>query len=428
MNIEFLLYAKYDENRLTPSRDRLFKAIISSLNEVNINPLIFLSEYSIIQSENNDKSLVYSFHPSSDPIYIEYRDKTIYITISTGTFGAGYHRFVIGVLDRIARRLDVVFKEDENYKDPSGYFYNRDFDKLQEFFENSLVEYSKALFSHYDNGFSSFMISMPYDYPMIEKDYFALSCLGYWGKSWFKEFISARERKSFLNEFFIWHNEEMDKYFWLKSLNSLVWLFFPFREMIDDREKELYKKIIYSFNEAFKKDSKLQYCWDILISIALYLNDENLAVFIKEKKLPNDVHIGFRTEMARYNIAGGFSIILPMRMNMYRNNKALVEFKDISIYIAMQVFTFENKEIDDIREYVLHQIDIAEEDKGNKVDIKANNKDIEIIAYEAILEDNDYMITVASVTNKLAMLSWFTFNGLENKEICIEAIKSISIL
>ena len=427
MNIEFLLYAKYDEKRLTPSRDRLFKAIISSLNEVNINPLIFLSEYSIIDSENNEKSLVYSFHPSADPIYIEYIDKTVYITISTGTFGAGYHRFIIGVLDRIARRLDIVFREDDNYKDPSGYFHNRDFDKLQQFFENSLVEYSRALFSHYDNGFSSFMISMPYDYPMIEKDYFALSCLGYWGKSWFNEFISSDNRKSLLNEFFIWHNEDMDKYFWLKSLNSLIWLFFPFREIIDDKEKELYKKIVYSFNEAFKRDSKLPYAWDILVSVALYLNDNNLAMFIKDNKHPNDVHIGFRTEKARYNIAGGFSIVLPMRMNMYRSNKALVEFKDISIYIAMQVFTFENKDIDDIREYVLHQIDIAEEDKGSKIDIESHNKDIEIIAYESILEDNDYMITVASVTNKLAMLSWFTFNGLENKEVCIEAIKSISI-
>ncbi len=66
MNVEFLLYAKFDNKRVIPIRDRLFKAIVSSLNEVNINPLIMLSEYSVIENEN---TLIYSFHPTADPIY-----------------------------------------------------------------------------------------------------------------------------------------------------------------------------------------------------------------------------------------------------------------------------------------------------------------------------------------------------------------------
>ena len=32
MNVEFLLYAKFDNKRVIPNRDRLFKAIVSSLN------------------------------------------------------------------------------------------------------------------------------------------------------------------------------------------------------------------------------------------------------------------------------------------------------------------------------------------------------------------------------------------------------------
>ena len=37
------------------------------------------------------------------------------------------------------------------------------------------------------------MIAMPYDYPIIEKEYFALSTLGYWGKTWFTDLIAANE-------------------------------------------------------------------------------------------------------------------------------------------------------------------------------------------------------------------------------------------
>ena len=131
MNVEFLLYAKFDNKRVIPNRDRLFKAIVSSLNEVNINPLIMLSEYSVIENEN---TLIYSFHPTADPIYFEYKENTLFVTVSAGTFGAGYHKFVINVLDRIERRLDIKFEESEEYKDPSGYFTERDFKKLKKFF------------------------------------------------------------------------------------------------------------------------------------------------------------------------------------------------------------------------------------------------------------------------------------------------------
>ncbi|MEI0604026.1 hypothetical protein R4K55_07365 [Brachyspira alvinipulli] len=428
MNIEFLLSAKFDNRRVIPTQDRLFRAIVSSLNEVNINPLVMLSEFSLIEDGN---TLTYSFHPSSDPIYFEFKNDTIFITISTGTFGAGYHKFIVGVLDRIARRLDIEFKEDDAHKDPSGYFKDRDFKSLQKFFINSLASYAEMLITHHDNGFNNFMISMPYNYPMIEKEYFALSSLGYWGKSWFTDLIAANEedRLRLAEDFFIWNTEEMNANFWFKSFISMIWLYFPFREIIDDSEKTMYKKIMYSFQEAYKKDSSLKYPWDILINIANYLDDENMVKFIESKKNPHqpNIEIGFRVEHARYSIAAGFTIKLPMRMNVCKNDKTLIEFKDINIYIAMQVYSFANEELDVIMEYVLKQIDIAGEYKGDPIDIKIESNKIESVVYEKSLEQDDYMITLAAVTKKLALLAWFTYSGKENRDICLEAIKSIDI-
>ncbi len=428
MNVEFLLSATFDNRRVIPSQDRLFKAIVSSLNEVNINPLVMISEFSIIE---DGSTLIYSFHPSADPIYFEFKTDTLFITISTGSFGAGYHRFIVGVLDRIARRLDIEFKEDSVHKDPSGYFKSRNFEALKKFFVNSLADYSKMLITHHDNGFSNFMISMPYNYPIIEKEYFALSSLGYWGKNWFTDFIDADEasRLSLASDFFIWDTEEMNAKFWFKSFISMIWLYFPFREAIDYKEKTMYKKIMYAFQESYKKDPNLRYPWDILVDISHYLDDENLAKFIGSKKnmhQPN-VEIGFRLENARYSIAAGFTIVLPMRMNVFKNDKSLMEFKDINIYIAMQAYSFANEETDVIMEYVLKQIDIAGEDKGEKLDIKSNSKNIESLVYEKELEDNDHIITVACAAKKLALLAWFTYSRTEDRDICLEAIKSIDI-
>ena len=253
------------------------------------------------------------------------------------------------------------------------------------------------LLEHHDKGFGNFMIAMPYDYPIIEKEYFALSTLGYWGKTWFTDLIAANEedKKVFAEDFFIWNEEETNARFWFKSLISIIWLYFPFREIIDDKEKKLYKEIIYSFEEAYKRDKNLRYPYNILIKVAEYLDDSNLVKFIEENKnnVVSNINIGFRTEKARYTIAGGFTMILPMRMNMNRSDKTLVEFRDINIYIAMQVYTFSNEETDIIMDYVIKQMDIADEDKGKPLNIKIESNDIKNIAYEKKLDNEDNIIT-----------------------------------
>ena len=173
----------------------------------------------------------------------------------------------------------------------------------------------------------------------------------------------------------------------------------------------------------------MRYPYNILIKVAEYLDDSNLVKFIEENKnnVASNINIGFRTEKARYTIAGGFTMILPMRMNMNRSDKTLVEFRDINIYIAMQVYTFSNEETDIIMDYVIKQMDIADEDKGKPLNIKIESNDIKNIAYEKKLDNEDNIITVAAITNKLALLIWFTYNGEENREICLDAIKSIRI-
>ena len=76
-------------------------------------------------------------------------------------------------------------------------------------------------------------------------------------------------------------------------------------------------------------------------------------------------------------------------------------------------------------EYVIKQMDITKEEKGDLTDIKI--KDIKSAVYKKSIDNDDYIFNVVAVSKKLALLAWFTYNGKENEELCIEAIKSISM-
>ena len=117
-------------------------------------------------------------------------------------------------------------------------------------------------------------------------------------------------------------------------------------------------------------------------------------------------------------------------MEYYFSLKSLVLVEKINSFIKRKskfLFTCSNEETDIIMDYVIKQMDIADEDKGKPLNIKIEADNIKNIAYEKKLDNEDNIITVAAITNKLALLIWFTYNGEENREICLEAIKSIRI-
>lgn len=431
MNLEFILKGQF-KGKSIPTNEAIISTIIETLSDNKLNSVLLLSEYSIV----NETTLFYSFHPASDPINFEIEDKetnTITVSINTGYLGAGYHKFVINILERVANRLDIKWVEDEKYFDTTSYFKTRDFESLKKYFLNFFIDYANSLLKNHEKGFSNFMISMPYDFPIIEKEYFALSALGYWGKSWFNDFVSADDEKKieYAREFFIWYDDLLDANFWFKSAISIIWLYFPFREIIDDREEEVCKKIVFALDKAYSLDTSILYPFDIWKNAALYIQSPILAADIENKKklqtkqIPHN--IGFRNELGRYELAGGFSIVLPMRMNKYIKDETLIEFKDTNIYIAFQVYSFEDKNISTITEYVKSQLELADSDKGTQIDIDFEDDSMKAIAYEKTLPSGEHIITTSIVTESLALIGWFTYENPLIKNKLIGYIKSIEV-
>ncbi len=431
MNLDFVVYGQFEQKRSSLEHKKIFKAILATLNDSRVNPIALFSEYSILE----DRTLIYSFHPASDPVYFSLEENNILkINVNTGALGAGYHAFFIHILDRLSKRLNVEWKEDEKYFDITKYFIERDFSKLKLFFAKSLKNYSIDLINHYNKGFSNFMLSIPYGYPIIEKDFFALSSLGYWGKSFFMDIQASEDDEKLLilsSKFFIWENEEMDAFFWFKSALSMIWLYYPFRAPIDDLEKDLFRKILYSFEMAYSLNKELEYPWNIWLDIANYIDDEvmiNEITIRKPKRIHNHVNeIGFRNEMGRNILVAGFSIVMPMSMTKYTNHKTLIEFKDDKLYSAFEVYSFEEEDTESIMEYVKRQIEDINDENTKIIDFKIENENFTTSLYEKNINEEDYMLILALSTSKLALLAWFTYNDISIKEHCISYLKTIKL-
>jgi hypothetical protein len=148
MNVDFIVRTVFARKRATLGHDKIFKAILATLNDSRVNPIALFSEYNII----NSKSLVYSFHPAADPVYFDFEeDNQLKVSINTGSLGAGYHAFFVSILDRLAKRLDILWTEDEEIPDKTLYFSTRNFDDLKLFFATSLKHYSENLINHFNH-------------------------------------------------------------------------------------------------------------------------------------------------------------------------------------------------------------------------------------------------------------------------------------
>lgn len=428
MNIYFVLYAVFENKRTTPLSSKIFDAIAVSLRDIKINPLLFLSDNVMLK----DNCMVYSFHPSADPVYFFMEDNTLKINIAINTMGAGYHSFIVDVVDKLAKRLNVSFFEDEESRDESEYFKNRNFDELKKYYERYLKAYSKELLDYYSQGFSRFMMSMPSGYPTIDKEYFALSPLGYFGKNWFSEVIKEEVNADiFLKEFYIWESEERDASFWFKSALSMIWVFYPFRDFLNYKEKETYEKILYALDKAYSLDKNMPYPWDIWLLIASQLKNNNVIKKVEsiypERRHNVNENIGFRKEKGENELAGGFYITMPMSMSIEKKETTLVEFRNENIYAAFEVYSFKQKETDAILDYVIKQLDEANSDKGDMIALPKLDDMFKTVAYEKVIGNEEYTLTVAIVTSHLTLLAWFTYDKAELKEKCFEYIKSIRL-
>lgn len=416
-----LLFSSINDNAATLDKFSRF------FSNEQTNPLHFFTEYSSFKDK-----LLLSLHPAEAPLVFECRENAIYANIYTGITGAGYHAYILDMLDLLGKKYKLQWKEVEKKNDPSRYFNNKDFEELKEYYLDNLSYTANTLLKSSANGFSRFMINVPEDYPLIDRDYFAASTLGYFGKVWFSDFISAgtdEKKIGMAKEFYVWFDRELDKTFWFKTVISMIWLFFPFRPPMDDREKKFFSNILYAFEMAYKLDSALAYPYDVWLLVAEYLRDDAIAKIIRKRTdggIIASSDIGFCKENGVSEIAGGFSISMPMRMKLTRNdNEGTVEFNDGRAKAIFQVYSFKSENKNVVMKRVIEHIDKAG-DKGQELPFR--HKEYLSKVYERKLLNGNYLITAAISLDKLALIAWYTYQDEKDRSIAFDSLSKISYI
>ncbi len=86
-------------------------------------------------STRNEEVLYLSFHPSEEDVYFYATDDNdIVCSAKTSSAGPGYHALLIELLDYIDQNSDISWiweSEESEYQDETGYYFHRDFQKLQ---------------------------------------------------------------------------------------------------------------------------------------------------------------------------------------------------------------------------------------------------------------------------------------------------------
>ncbi len=426
MNTVFSLYAKMESSLLFyngSNQASIFDKIIRFFSDGLKNDLYFFFEKSL---DNN--ILKISLHPIENPLIFTHDENNILVEVSSGFIGAGYHAWLLDMLADFEKKYRLKWTEVLGKEDPTGYFKNRDFNLLSKHFVDSLLSISNLFIEQNKKGTSNFMLAFPDDYPVIDKEYFAVTMLGYFGKSWFLDFTNAtnnEQKYKYARDFYIWFDKETDDIFWFKTILSMIWLYYPFREIITDEEKNNYAKILYALEIAYKLNQNMDYPFDIWIDIAKYLGDNDIANIIKKRMGDSIIssNIGFCREFGITELAGGFSISMPMSMVRYRDDKAgTIEFFNNKIHSIFQVYSFKNESKDSIMEKVIEHIDKTG-DKGIKIEFKHTEFDFEV--YERILENDKYLITSITVNENLALIGWFTYSSIYDKNNILSFLEKI---
>ncbi len=432
MNITFSLYAKMEATLLLydgRNDNAIYEKIVRSFSDSKQNELYFLVESSL---ENNVLKL--SLHHAENPVLFEIDEGNLFIEISTGFIGAGYHKWLLDTIEVFAKRYKIRLNEVDEKRDPTGYFKNKDFGVLSACFTERLVAISDNILINSQKGMSNFMINFTDDYPIIVKDFFACNVLGYIKKDWFLDVLhykSSTEHKiKYAREFYVWFDEGINDIFLYKTVMSLIWLYYPFRDFITEQERKIYSKILYTLEMAYKANNNIEYPFDIWIDIASHLGDTSLKELITKRScnLESISNIGFCHEIGTIELAGGFYISVPISMVRERDDQTgTIEFYNNEIHSIFQVYLFKDEDENNIMEKVITHIEKSG-DKGKKLNFKLENFYANL--YEKDIGDNRSLIISIVVKNNLALTAWFTYttNNFEKRAEVISYIEKISYM
>src|SRR5262245_10459837 len=166
----------------------VFRSIGESISQVIGHPLHQHLARITVDEQGVDARL----HPAEEPVEFRLDESGMLVaSAKTSSAGPGYHAFLVDLLDGLGKKHGLIWIWDDAEKeflDETGYASSRDFPSLQEEMAQFLRHLAGMLMRK-DAG-NRYALSMPLDFRLVG-DYFAVSTLGFWDRSWFESAAAA---------------------------------------------------------------------------------------------------------------------------------------------------------------------------------------------------------------------------------------------
>lgn len=256
---------------------------------------------------DSENAFYVTLHPCEETVSFECINGDLICSAKTNSVGPGYHAYLVELIEKIGKDLHIQWiwnleEGEEYYLDETDYYSHRDFKQLQ----LEMLKWLKALaksFTEEEGG--QYMFTMPFGYPRMKRDYFAMSPLSLWTRESFKKIAESDvdELEWAGQDFFIWWDKKDDDQFYKKTGIALLNVECPWHYPADEKERKLLSNINNCFELAKQSNSLIDLPFADWATVRCFLNE-------KAADIP-ETDFGYKKHLMAFDLPGQWMIDLP---------------------------------------------------------------------------------------------------------------------
>lgn len=203
-------------------------------------------------SQLHHGKLYLQLHPAAEWVEFELLESgTLSCMAKTSTVGPGYHRYVVDVLDAIAKHLGISWHVGDDFSgDDTGYFEQRNFVRLQHEMIVCLENMASIVREQNAKGVSRLMLNMPVGFAVAEVGGIVTPG-GIFALELFEDAVRPGfDVERFAKDFFLWWDEGLTAQTWKNIGRALAWCEVPWHVPDNERETDVTTKALMCFDRA----------------------------------------------------------------------------------------------------------------------------------------------------------------------------------
>lgn len=259
--------------------------------------------------------LAITLHPAAEAVSVEMaNDAEIRLVAKTASAGPGYHAAVADLAHRLSRDATIHFSPTEPFGDPGNFFREGDRKALERVFIGWLRVAAQRVLTLTAQGADGIALGLPESHRFTHAGLVATP-LGPRDERWLRHVVDTPE--SGIDIFAGWGPYGSAEYLLGLAL-STMWLETRWRPPVDDEERKLGREVATWLEQAHAIEPTLAYPWREWSEMLTMSGEDSLratraslrAGATQDAAPP----IGYRRQMVRVRVSGGWSIEIPGEM------------------------------------------------------------------------------------------------------------------